>query len=272
MSIPGASAKKEFEYFTSHEPEITNLVMDATSFLDKNVARLIAKYVVDNESFGEPAWMKYFNIKVEGPKLPFEPFYQFWHGPDPIDPTLLAYQTHLPPVLVPSRITFVSTNRSFAYNLQALGECAKTPGTAKLPLRFSYSEELRQHEKTTVQSSYWVVMRKNVVARSESYARQKKFIERLNANTNAGYESAPSMIDVATSIFARHASTGEYHFGNNIGQEGCWTYTTCEEERIYPTRTSQVIVGGTSSLGSLDVHSSGYIAPHIGIALMKRFV
>jgi hypothetical protein len=93
-------------------------------------------------------------------------------------------------------------------------------------LKFSYAPTVKHDKDIQIETSCWLVMRKDVFARSESWGKQKQCIKDLNAK-GAGYEEEPNAIDLATVVLARYKLNGERHLGDDLGAEGQWTNSRC---------------------------------------------
>ncbi|HSX37560.1 MAG TPA: hypothetical protein VLE95_01885, partial [Chlamydiales bacterium] len=188
----------------------------------------IAEYVgMHPHPFGAAEWKQYFQVDV-GPEPEFKNgFEAWWNGPDPIDPSKFVYETHLPPILAPQ---FLSNEQGTLPRSLATLE--------KMGLKF-YGEHHRSFRPiknhVVAEPSHWLVMRKDVLARrgngqrNRSWEKQVQYMKDLNEKKAAGYETEPSMIDLATVIFAHYAWTGEKYLGDWKGMEGRTTLSYCRE-------------------------------------------
>ncbi|HSX38953.1 MAG TPA: hypothetical protein VLE95_09080 [Chlamydiales bacterium] len=218
------------------------------------VVKTIAKYVETHPNpFGAAEWKKYFGVDV-GPEPEFkEGFEAWWHGPDPIDPSKFVCETHLPPILAPQ---FLRNEQGiFPRTLDTLEKM----GLGFSTLGFSTSgvgRNFQNIKNVVADPSHWLVMRKDVLARKSRYPdtdthipweHQKQYMKDLNEQTAAGYEAEPSMIDLATVIFARYVWTGEKHLGSGLdGEEGRATLSYCSEymQCLNPHCSFPFIFGG----------------------------
>jgi hypothetical protein len=138
--------------------------------------------------FGRAEWIKYGDIDP-GPEPEYpQDLYDFWNGPDPVDPTQSVYETHTSPIFRSNRISF---------------------GKLGFESAEWYRSIFEQFTKLVADFPSWVVMRKGVLATDQTPDERKEFIKILNCKSGAGYEEVPSVLDLATIIFAQRAYTGE---------------------------------------------------------------
>jgi hypothetical protein len=168
------------------------------------VVRIVAEYVTENH-FGAQKWREH-GVKIPSEIAYKEGFEAWWFGPDSEDPSKRVYDTHLPPVLGQAK-----------RSLQLLMQNG---------LKFSYAPKLQRDKYIEIETPCWLVMRKGVFARAESWEKQKQCIKDLNAK-GAGYEEEPNAIDLATIVLARNKLKGERHLGDESGTEGEWTFSHC---------------------------------------------
>ena len=185
------------------------------------LAELIASYVTSKEDcFGVGDWQRYFEaniVDLEPVLSPYE-FYRFWFSRDPIYPTKLVCDTHFLPVLCPQNIMLNGTLLS--YNLNTLGQLMSRPREG-YSSRYKYhnSEELetfRLHAQTQAGPTCWIIMRKDLLARGESYSTQIQVLKNLNTRTGISYQHESSAIEIATVVSVHHVVTGEYYLGNAV--------------------------------------------------------
>lgn len=140
-----------------------------------------------------------------------------------------------------------------------------------------------QHGRTQAGPSCWMVMRKDVLARGQSYPQQMQAIEDLNIRTGAGYEEQSFAIDLTTVVSAHYVVTGERYLGDKTGMEHCSTYGRVAEtvfnQYNYPQH-SQIIIGRFTEYGDirpsyvrvgLTVEPWGHDQDTIGVALLRKF-
>jgi hypothetical protein len=245
------------------------LKLEETTRLIKDMAGLVAGYAVDKiDRFGAEEWMRYYRVDVgPEPELPDE-FYEWWLSPDVIEPDKLNCDTHLPPVLRPQYVRKAALN--IPLTLDTLGYLAQHPKEG-LPSQYAFdSGALQQHGNTKAGPARWLVMRKDVFARNQSYDGQKECIQKLNA-TGANYDEMPSGLDLATILFVTHVHTGgDRHFGDITGKEGCWTYSRCRERVQFRESSYPLVVGGFAP-GGLCVASDLYDQGRYGVAALRKF-
>ena len=220
--------------------------------INKDVAGIIAGYVID----AEYCW------GAEG-------FYDFWHGPDPIDPTKQRCETHHMPFICPERVIRVIDDRThevFPYNFETLQRLMQNPITGR-PSRLVDTKALRQHLTTEPGPLTWEVARMDVVARDLPYDKQMEFIARLAG----GYECESSGIDLATRCATEHSRTGERHLGDLTGAEKRFTYGRCKERVKYGETFYQMIVGGFAPSGLRVRNSLCYNCDKFGVVLLRKF-
>ncbi len=243
----------------------------------------IAEYVgMHPHPFGAAEWKQYFQVDV-GPEPEFKNgFEAWWNGPDPIDPSKFVYETHLPPILAPQ---FLSNEQGTLPRSLATLE--------KMGLKFDFTIDRRIFQNiehvAAAEPSHWLVMRKDVLARPQHYVRisrahrsweeQIQYMKDLNAQTTAGYETEPSIIDLATVIFARYVWTGERYLGNWTGMEQRTTLSYCREYIRQVPHMHEISIPFV--LGAMEEENNGKISVFvdcerdhstaIGIAALRRF-
>jgi hypothetical protein len=248
------------------------LKLEETTGLIKDVAGLVAGYAVDIiDRFGAEEWMRYYRVDVgPEPELSDE-FYDWWLSPDVIEPDKLNCDTHLPPVLRPQYVRKAALN--IPLTLDTLGYLAQHPKEGP-PSRYDYDTvALWRHGNTKAGPARWLVMRKDVFARDQSYNRQKECIQKLNA-IGANYDEMPSGLDLATILFVTHANTGgDRHFGDATGKEDRWTFSRCRERVQLSDRSCfslPMIVGGFAP-GGLRVCCYDVDGEDFGVAALRKF-
>lgn len=229
-------------------------------------ARIIAEYVADSDPFGAKEWKQYFGVDV-GDEPPFEEgFDQWWNGPDPLDvydkfpdPPRQVRQTHLPPILGPK---FITTQNGTLY-----GRSLKT--LQNLGLKFSPTIFFEDFKNLAAGPSCWLVMRKEVICKG--WLNKTGAINQVNEKTGAGYESLPSLIDLATVIFAYHKMHKVHYLGNERGVEKTRTYSLVKERSVKPNEN--LAIGNFSDDEGVTVRNayfSYYENISLGCALLKK--
>lgn len=246
------------------------LKLEETTGLIKDVAGLVADYAVDKiDRFGAEEWMRYYGVDVgPEPELPDE-FYEWWLSPDVIEPDKLNCDTHLPPILRPQHVRKAALN--IPLTLDTLGYLAQHPKEGP-PSRYDIgSDALQEHGNTKAGPARWLVMRKDVFARNQSYDRQKECIQKLNTK-GADYDEMPSLLDLVTILFVTHVRTGgDRHLGDAMGKEGRWTFSRCRE-RVQLRKSSHPLVVGGFAPGGLDVLDHYYyVHENCGVAALRKF-
>ncbi len=256
--------------------------------LNEDVARLVAEYVKgDENAFGAKEWQEYYGVDV-GPELPFsKDLIDWWLDTDPLEPSKSIYDTHLPPVLRPQFITNIKTKEAFS--LKSLGQIVAAPKKGKA-VRYDTDDllALQQHENTPAGPACLLVMRKGVLYRNyigryddATYEKQKNAFKNLNATIKSDirYVSETSALDLATIVFTRYITTGEFHpddtcvegSSNKDGRQ--LIFGACKEKSL-PTPHQQafhVSVGGFEErfrlrVGIIDLNLGG-----VGIVAMRKF-
>ncbi len=258
--------------FLRDRAPLIELISSADLLPVKGVAGIVAEYVTSkNNPFGAAEWKEHFKIDVS-PDIPFgEEFNAFWNGPDPVDvfekvqnPRLVS-ETHLPPVLGFQTYRSIQDNTVHARSLHTLN---------LLGLEFvSEPKALEQHRNKEAGAACLLVMRKDVVARNQTWEAQQQFLKALNAKTGAGYEEKPSVIDMATVILPRKVVNGEYHLGTSVtGAEKRRTYSRCAETVEYDNQNYPLLLGGFHPSYGVEInddHEFDYANPGIGV--LKKF-
>ena len=254
-----------------HEHLVTAQIL-GTGHFPRVLAELIASYVTSNvDCFGAQEWQRYFgtNIVEPEPELNPDEFYNFWHGPDPIDPTKQVCETHLPPVLRPRLVT--DNDTAYQYSLYALSELIEKPQEGH-PSSYDFDTRVfSQNGRTHAGPSCWVVMRKDVLSRNQPYPQQIEIIRNLNIRTGAGYEEESSAIDLATVVSAHHVMTGERYLGDDTGMENRWTYARGKETITVNEDVHQIQVGGFSSRNGCICESFLKPSDMVGVVLLRKF-
>jgi hypothetical protein len=224
------------------------------------------------ECFGGAEWRKYFGVDVGNPILPDE-FVSWWSRSDAVDildkrPTPRSnYETHLDPIWRPQFI-----DEPQPYDLETLTGLAAEPLNGGHPMTIEQdTAAFTQHAKTPAGPGCWLVFRRDVVARNQSYDEQIGYMDRLNGATNAGYERENALLDLATVIAGRHVYKGERHLGDHTGMEGRVTYALSRDLVLFDDRSYPSGIGGFAP-SRVDVHYfCDYDTAYDGVALLKKF-
>jgi hypothetical protein len=218
----------------------------ALSGLLPELAGITADYVTRIGAFARNFWREK-GIDV-GQVRPINPeFYEYWHGPDPVDPTRRVCDTHHWPVWIPEGLSLATVERA--------------------GLRFdpNDTEGLQQHRNTPIRGGYYAVMRKEVLGRNLPEAEQ---IRQLN---RAGYPGLAQAADVAAVIFAINQYDRSRWLGDNTGAENRWTYTRCVERVAFGERRYPLVVGGSAPSGVCVPSNCGYDREHFGVVALRKF-
>lgn len=255
---------------TSQSDVIAKVLKLEETPLVSDVARLVADYAIPKiDHFGAEEWMRYYGVDVgREADLP-EKFYTWWLSSDVIDPDKLNCETHLPPVLRPQYVRKAALN--IPLTLDTLGYLAQYPKEGP-PSQYTFnSEALQQHGNTKAGPARWLVMRKDIFARNQSYDQQKECIQKLNT-TGADYDEVPSALDLATIVFATHVRTGgDRYLGNTTGKEGCWTFSRCKEHAQYGKDSYPLVIGDFAPGGLIVSHNDYAGNENCGVAALRKF-
>lgn len=203
-------------------------------------------FSLEKKPFTATDWTNYCKILLDAePKYPNE-LVTFWNGPDPFDCSKLVSETHIPPVYrAPFRETDTGRVGGFKYfSLEAL---------RKLGMQFAqyWQPALKQNLNLEAKNACWLIMREDVVARGETFETQTQIIRDVNKKAGTNYEIAPSVIDIATVIYAQFLKTGKYYLGASDGVESRWTATYCKEVVEYKDEGKfPITIGSYMSAGA----------------------
>jgi hypothetical protein len=216
--------------------------ISAVSDLIRPVAGIVEDYITGGgriRAFARNFWQQR-GIDV-GEVRPINPeFYEYWHGPDPIDPTRRVCDTHHWPVWIPEGLSLATVERA--------------------GLRFDPNDNkaLRQHRNTPTPGGYYAVMRKEVLGMDLPEAEQ---IQQLN---RAGYPGLAQAVDVAAVIFAINQYDGSRWLGDATGAENRRTFTRCVERVAFGEREYSSIVGAFAHFG-MCIRNNRYRYDEAGI-------
>lgn len=237
---------------------------------EKGVLNLVADYVYGTEApFGKKEWLKYFNAKThvfekleEIPKS----VVQFWYGRDPVFTDELACMHHFPPTFCPKSI---ETDAIRDYTLLESQQLADFP-------RITIGQNVMGICSKSVDQDCWIVMRKDIIARKLEPEEQFLALAQLNADTGAGYETRPQLLNIVTVLATHHVVTQSFPFraGSVVTP---WTYSRCAET-IDMQLGDQMLhlpiqVGGFDQNGlRMFERSNSSRDLSVGIAALKVFV
>lgn len=223
--------------------------ISALSGLIQDVARIAANYITGVTRIGAFALNFWQSRGINpGQVRPINPeFYEYWHGPDPVDPTRRVCDTHHWPVWIPEGLSLATVERA--------------------GLRFDRNDSgaLRQHKNTPTSGGYYAVMRKEVLGRKLPEAEQ---IRQLN---RAGYPDLAQAADVAAIIFAINQYDGSRWLGDNTGAENRCTYTRCVERVAFGESRYPLIVGGSAPSGVRVGGSYDCVSEGFGVVALRKF-
>jgi hypothetical protein len=150
--------------------------------------------------------------------------------------------------------------RVFEFNLELLGQLAEYPGGNGHKAKYAYdTEALEQHGTVKVERASLVLLLQGVIGRNKPWSRESENPEErgqvqalrdLNAPTGYGCEEDPDGLSQDTVLFAHHAATGEYPFGDDSGMEGRYTYGRTRE-LVLVGQNGYHMVSGCFSAGAI---------------------
>jgi hypothetical protein len=233
--------------------------------MDPDATSIVLEFLASNDSpFGRAEWIKKGFDPGPEPEWSKE-LTDFWYGPDPIDPTKPVCETHLPPVFQPRFLTNSQKTEVLPISL-------KTYRKIGLPFRFA-EDGFRQNQNHKAGPGCWLVMRKGVVeeTRNKPVLEQVEVMKALNAKTGAGYEELPSVIDLASVVFARYVFKGERNLGDDTGAEKRWTFSCCAETAKFDNFKYHLLFGGFAPGGVRVGYGYDYFRDRIGVAALRKF-
>jgi len=243
----------------------------------QSVGLIIADYVADGKMMGRGEWASYYGVDI-GPEtneikkvLEFSRFYQFYHGPNPVDvferkTARQICETCLIPTIVPKKviptvhvmgINLINLELERDFHLQVLGELAEHPKSGHAAKYVVYgldgyvhvTNAWKQLARKGTDRMRVVFLLKGVVARNKPWGGQVEYLNALNDATGYGCETKPDTLSQNTALMAHHAVTGERPFGDGSGIEGRETYGRTVELVIDYSRP---ISSGNFSAGAVD--------------------
>jgi hypothetical protein len=245
---PTEQRAKEFVDWVNPPPFAEQITL-ATDLIP-DVAAIAAKYITGEEKIGlfGPNFWQARGVDA-GVVLPIDPaFYDYWYGPDPVDPTRRACDTHHWPVWIPEGLSLA------------------TLAGAGLSCNSNNTGPWLQHKDTPTGGGYYTVMRKEVLGRNLPEVKQ---IQKLN---EAGYPGLAQAADVAAVLFAMNQHNGSRWLGDDTGEENRWTYTRCVERVAFGKSRYPLVVGGSAPSG-VNVNESSYGSNDecVGVAALRKF-
>lgn len=228
-------------------------------YLCTDVVQLITLYCISHVTpIGQEFWLNGLNANVS-PQPPLsQDFYHFWNGPDPHDPAQFVSDTHLPPIYAPHTITNPHRNITAA-------RCLRTLRGLGLAFSGLQGHGLNDPSATMGGSSCWLVLRKAVLARNQTFPQQKEAIAALNA-AGASYEPVPAIVDLATAVFVYQRFSGLRFLGDPTGSENQATYS-----RVKEGRTISVGYFDARRVLCLFPQADNSTANFLGIAALAKF-
>jgi hypothetical protein len=161
-------------------------------------------------AFGQEEWTRYFGDVGEVPPLPeniaqiLDISCSLWENKKVSDTHLLT--------LIPAQVN------SRPFSLDLLGELIKDARNGAHKTGYQcYDEQVKaQIGKQSPNSSYWVLMTRDVLPKSRSLdaTQQETFVEDHARKTGLSYE-LPTALEAATTILMHYTCTGEYLFKEN---------------------------------------------------------
>lgn len=188
--------------------------------LDPSLAEKIEE--LQRNAFGAAAWKKVFGVEVENLELSKD-FYNFWFGKDALHPHQQNCKTHEYPFLSPGTISKTTTvdcaglkplkcSVTTPYNFKTLGELVGKNLEAHI------FKKIDKKAKATLKPAYWIVARKELMAKGLTAYNQMQDVNKLNATKHVSYEELPCALDVATVAFIYQVVNKKCYFCTNSEQ------------------------------------------------------
>jgi len=193
-----------FEYLNGSELGNCRLVCRAwNTLLSSDYAiEILWNRIMDKVAFGTKQWLKYYGDVGKEPTLP-KNIRTILIEKCPIWPHLKVYQTHRL-ILKPKTLNGTQVTLSMLANL------TQNPRQGKILDFNMHADVARDHGRTPVESSQWLLVPKWPIDifspygnffGSECYS-QQEIVQRLNKNSNVHYH-VPNVLDAAISFVAR---------------------------------------------------------------------
>ncbi len=214
----------------------------------KDEATIVADYITGGKigAFAQKFWEQK-GIRARFVR-PIDPnFYDFWHGPDPLDRDRKACDTHHWPVWIPEGLCLATLERA---GLRFIPTC---------------DVKFERHRNTSTLGAYYAVMRKDVLGRN---LKEDAQIQQLK---DAGYSGLARAVDVAAVVFAIHQHDGSLCLAKGADARNRRTYALCKERVTFGEYEFPLMFGENDDSG-LRVVLNGHVAPeHVGVAALREF-
>ena len=207
-------------------------------------------------------WEHYFGAIGEVPALPADiddilsQRCPFWPGHKVKDTHLL--------VLIPSHVR--GQPLTLNYLLEKLIQSPQGEGLGT-KYRYYYDEVRESIGSQSPNSSYWVLMTKDVLpgSRYKTYEDQRKLVADHANHTGLSYE-VPGALEAAVVMLLHHVRSGERLYSDNP-----YTYTRCRESVVVDDNDYPVVVGGFSSGGLSVSYNSDDNYNDYGVSALRKF-
>ena len=203
-------------------------------------------------AFGKAKWALHFGDVGIEPPLPAD-IGQILQGPCPIWKGKRVEETHVL-VLIPANVGGVPLT------LKSLGAIVQKPKSG--PASKFEAFKLGIFKDKPVNSSYWVLMSRDVLEGSRNKAWEMQFqqVATLAQTTGIPYR-VPKVREAAVCIFMHQVSTGQRLYDRET-----WTFTRCEE---FYNGTWKMLVGGLNS-GGLRIPANVADQNGFGVGVVRR--
>lgn len=252
--------------FMARVLDVLNAEVIARTSLYKEVASIVASYVLSSNAFGSQEWKEYFGVVVEDLPIPDEMIH-WWFSPDPMHPELSVYATHLPPVL---SAQFVDKS---SFTLNRFNDYLKSPKKGH-PMTCSLAPfvSVQYGNRPGAARLRWLVMRKEVVFRNKPYLEQQNSLNLIGA----GYEQSTTLLDVVTVVATHYVVTKERYLSDGTGWENLQycTFARCVEVLHGGCIPKRLVVGQFSE-GVLSIQSdqANHLAHETtGVIALRKFL
>jgi len=252
----------------------------ASKQFPKALSDIINEYVMKRPNcFGGAEFRHFLGVYVGNPVLSYNAFVPWWDDFDAldvlekVDKPRRNWQTHLDPIFRPQSIRDICLGKDQVYNLETLARYVAHPLNGHPMTICQDSEAFTQHARTLAGPGCWLVRRKDIVARNQTYKSGREFIARLNRETRAGYELENTLLDLATDAAVRYVFKGERHFGDSTGIEGRWTFVRSGDLTSIGNNSFSSALGGFSPFSGFRVHCyADYAAiDFLGVVALRQF-
>lgn len=250
---------------------------------------------IKQKAIGPEAWKKFLGVRMEKYELD-DKILEFLLEQDAFDPNQLNYMTHLPPIFMPRtlkektpkalkeniprvhRHRFEKCIGYMRYNLGILNKLVQKPLKGH-PSRIDFSLLLSDIDKPQSEHAYWLVARKELVARELSTSEQIDYMKRVNEKTHAGYEELPSVLDLSTVALVNRVVTGDRHLADPDSEPRSFlSLSRCKETVKVKSENQHVVVGSHTHFDSQKSRGGLLVAyipsdsksNNIGVAAVKK--